>query len=276
MANCIGAGLCRCVHYYDDGNPVSGSGSSADPYVHEKQVITSIRDFITGTPLLVADTNRVITLPASVRCLYDASNDITHTPDASGCVTITTTGMTNFTLGDGDASTTVITNGETVRFGTDGGGLTGYNNNGYDDVQLSGNDIIIPTLKTRSTTNFAGLSFSGAVLNDQVTMNVDVTCTKDVTLMTMTTFEVYNPGTTASATEIIVQVWLNPTFISQQLGQFAFKFDTEKARIFIPAKFLLQELDADTASLEFKLTTITPTNPVTVDIRDIRFSATYI
>lgn len=275
MANCIGAGLCRCVHYYDDGNPVPGSGSSADPYVHEKQVITGIRDFITGTPLLVPDGNRVITLPASVRCLYDTTTDTTLTPDADGCIDITTTGMASFGISDPDGPTSTITNGEIIRFGSDGGSLAG-GFNAYDDVVIVGEDVIIPAQKTRLSTNEIGISFVDGVTDTLISWaGADVTTTKTIPMFAMLSFTLEPNGTTLPGTEIELEIYYSNTSGSQFLGKVYFEFSRDYMHYTVPCYFTAFSSDPDTGEIAWQIKGGGLSN-IDLAVKRISFVASYV
>lgn len=146
MANCAGTGVCRCVHIYDDGTAVAGSGNATNPYVHERPAFTCVKDF--NGDIISPDSAGCIQLPSYVECIADlAGNEIT--PDAAGCVNIgNATGMNDFRISDADGDFQIISQGNTITFRQDGS--DGTINNIEKPEVVPVDTVIFPQMKTRT------------------------------------------------------------------------------------------------------------------------------
>lgn len=143
---CRQAGRCSCVHIYEDGAFVPGSGQIDDPYVHERPMVQCVYD--ADGQQIVPDSNRCITLPNCVSKIV-LSDGTTLLPNSSGQIDLGLISFSNFIFQDSNGTQLMIADGDTATFAIDGDQWTGYSQQEYDLPTIVGGEIVMPAQKVR-------------------------------------------------------------------------------------------------------------------------------
>ncbi len=153
---CAQEGRCNCTHLYDDGTPVSGSGVSDDPYLHESETFECIIDS-NGIEVPI-DSNRCVTLPQNVSSILLDDGSVLM-PDDDGRIQLPAEGISSFKFLDTDLNELIISTGMTVSFMSDGqdtGVITGHTG-----PTIVGNNIEFPQFRSDRYKGSRTLAFSG-------------------------------------------------------------------------------------------------------------------
>lgn len=151
MANlssgCRKSGRCSCIHLYDDYTPVPGSGTSDDPYIHERPAVKCITRK-NGTAIDYNATTGCFILPRHVTELVIDGR--AYAPDLNGRVTLPSNlniHLSAFKIRDPNSNVLDVTEGTLVNFIMDGDPTVGVVGNEYPVI--SGSSVVFPQMKVR-------------------------------------------------------------------------------------------------------------------------------